>query len=154
MAGDDNDDSFVQVDLIKLGKLVERWCGVGGTKKFFKRGWFIHAPKGGGVPLVVGCPTTTPRWGFDNTGRRIGANDDVRIGGLVHCEIVFPLIFATSHQWRDTNGDRKPCGGDHCGVQCGSPESNGNGCTVRDTGCAGVVVQASDVLVNTMSVGL
>ena len=97
MAGDDNDDSFVQVDLVELGKLVEGWCGLDGTKEFFKRGWFVHSPKEGGVTLVVGCPTTAPRWRSGNTSRRIGTNDDVRIGGLVHCEVVFTLIFATSH---------------------------------------------------------
>ena len=94
-ASDDDNDGFVEVDLVQCGELLSGRWGLEQTKIVREGWWLVHTPPGCGLVGVVSSPTTTPRWGSDETGTSIRADDDVTVGSLVQGEFILALILVT-----------------------------------------------------------
>ena len=154
VAGNHDDDGFVQIDLIKQGQLVG--CRLLGARpeKIFK-GWrFVHAPGGGGFVDVVGGPSSTPCGRVEGTGRCIGANNDVGVGGLEEREIVAALVLFTVDQRWDADRDREPLRCCASSEEGGSPESDVNRGAVGNCSHSCIVMKACNIVVHAVSVRL
>ena len=101
VTGQDDDDCFVQVDLIKKREMLMGGGNTEQAKEFSECCWLVDAPERDGLVVVIGCPSTTPCQRVEFTGCSVGTHDDVGVGCLEQCEFFLALIFVAGDEWRD-----------------------------------------------------
>ena len=82
VASEDDDDGFIQVDLVEKSKVLVGGGQMKQAKELSESGGFVDTPERGGLVVVIGGPSTTPCWRAEFTGCRVRANNDVRVSCL------------------------------------------------------------------------